>query len=487
MKKTLSILLIFSLFLLGSCTSTTSTTILSSTTSLTTSSETTTSTTVAVISPDSIGTNSLTSSSLVLPDWIDDAVMYEVNVRQYTEEGTFAAFQEALPRLQELGVEVLWFMPIHEISWTHRIGTLGSYYAITDYDSINPEFGTLEDFHNLVSEAKSLGFKIVMDIVFDHTGWDSPWITEHPEYYIQVNGEIVIPRGTNWQDVAELDTSRQDVITELGNVLSYWASEFGIDGFRCDFASGVEASTWEVLRAQVEAINPEIFFLAEDDSIYSWFDTFNANYGGWSLLTNLQNVYHGTATKWTLINYLKQANAKYPEGAFSLNFITNHDINSWDGTIESRLGSSADVMTMLTFTLPGMPLIYSGQESSLEHPLAFFDKDLITWNGYDLQPFLEGFVNLKKTHEALYNTNFSNSTDFLYNANSKLLSYVRFDVMSGDQVLVLANLSSTTVTTSIHFDTYSGVWTNYETNEQVAFDPIDSVSVPGYGFVIYTK
>ena len=482
--------MIITLLVLTACSTSVTTSQVTETTTLTTSTTETTSTTTerSIVSPDFIGSDTeIVSPFISIPEWMNDSVMYEVNFRQYTEEGTFDAFREQLPRLQELGVEVLWFMPIHEISITNRNGSLGSYYSITDYYSINHEFGNLQDFQELVTEAKSMGFRIIMDIVFDHTGWDSLWITNHPEYYIQQNGQIVIPRGTNWTDVAELDTSRSDVIEELSNVLTYWVSEFDIDGFRCDFASGVEKSTWEALRDSVTELNPEIFFLAEDDSIYSWFDTFNANYGGWSLLGYLQNVYSGGYTKANLISYLKQANTKYPNGTFPLNFITNHDINSWDNTIVGRFGNSADLMTMLTFTLPGMPLIYSGQESSLEHQLAFFDKDLIVWNNYDKQDFLQTLVSLKKNHEALFNNNFTDSTDFLYNNHSRLLSFVRFDTVNNDYVMVIANLSASTITRDVHIDKYFGDWNNYETGESITLEVINEFSLSPYSYIILTR
>jgi glycosidase len=426
----------------------------------------------------------LTHSQIDIPEWMDDSVMYEVNIRQYTTEGTFNAFKDELPRLKELGVEVLWFMPIHEISVTKRLGSLGSYYAITDYYSINPEFGSLNDFEELVDEAKSMGFKIVLDIVFNHTGWDHEWILDHPEYYIQSNGVITYPE--TWQDVAHLDTSQPEVIEELSDVLTYWVSEFDIDGFRCDYAGGVEASTWEILREDVEAIKSDIFFLAEDSSNYSWFDTFNANYGGWSLHGYLTQIASGSYSKTGLTTYLRLMNSRYPIGAFPLNFVTNHDMNSWEFTLDDHFGESLDLVTMLTFTLPGMPLIYSGMESSLEHQLQFFEKDEINWNNYDRQPYLEKLIDLKISHPALFNDNFSNSTDFLYSSDDSLFAFVRFDEETEDMVIVLANLSDSVITSDVHFDHYTGLWVNESGNNSL-YEPIESFTLNPFEYIILTK
>lgn len=437
--------------------------------------------------PTYIGDNqNISTSTISMPNWMNDSVMYEVNFRQYSKEGTFRAFESNLPRLKELGVEILWFMPIHEISLVNRIGTLGSYYSIKDYYGVNPEFGTLEDYRHLVQSAKDMGFKIVMDIVFNHTGWDHDWISDHPEYYLHVNGEITHPIGTTWYDVAELDTSRSDTIQALGDVLYFWIHDFDIDGFRCDFASGVEKSTWETLRSRVASLKEDIFFLAEDNTRYDWFDTFNANYGGWDLLAHLQSIYQRNEQVVDLINYLKLANQRYPDGAFPLNFMTNHDMNSWEGTIESRFGESKSLMTMLTFTLPGMPLIYSGQESSSEHMLQFFEKDQINWNQYDDQPFFESLIDLKVNHEALYNDNFTNSTDFLYVNDPDILAFVRFDEASDDYVFVVANLSSYTITQTVEMNSYMDYWTDFSGN-QVKLEEYQTFILEGYQYLIFTK
>lgn len=436
--------------------------------------------------PEFIGEKqTIKSSENSLPDWIDDSVMYEVNIRQYTPEGTFEAFEEHLPRLKDLGVEILWFMPIHQISLEKRNGTLGSYYSVQSYYSVNPEFGTVADWTHLVDTAKSMGFRIFMDIVFNHTGWDNPWMTEHPEYYTKINGNFIHPSGTDWYDVAELNTANDDLITALGDILVFWVQEFDIDGFRCDYASGLEKSTWDTLRGRVESVKPDIFFLAEDNSRYDWFNIFNANYGGWDLLSHLTNIYRGYEDKDDLINYLKLANGRYLEGTFPLNFVTNHDINSWNGTIKTRLGNGSDLMTMLSFTLPGMPLIYSGQESTDERMLEFFEKDLVSWNGYDYQDELEYLVDLKLNHQALYNDNFTNSTDFLFTDESDILAFVRYDLEADDYVLVIANLSNKSITSTVHMNKYLGQWIDQFDNE-LYLDEYHEFSLGAFEYVVYS-
>jgi glycosidase len=423
-------------------------------------------------------------SPLILPDWIDDAVMYEVNLRQYSEEGTIDAFMEDLPRLQELGVEILWFMPIHPISLERRIDDLGSYYAVQDFYDINPEFGTLEDFEELVDTAHQMGFKVVMDIVFNHTGWDHDWITDHPDWYTQSEGVIVHPPGTNWLDVADLNHRNTALVTELAKIARYWVEEYDVDGYRFDYASGVPKGVWNTIREEVELVKEDVFFLAEDNSRFDWFDIFNSNYGGWALLHYLTGIYNNTSSIDDLEYYLKSTNRDYLVGSFPLNFTTNHDINSWEGTHEERLGESYFMMSMLTFTLPGMPLLYSGQESSVEHRLQFFTKDEINWNNYDNQSVFESFIDLKQENPALFNDNSSNSLYFVHSEDDGLFSFLRTREDSSNQVLVVANMTNEPITSLVHVGDFAGTWYN-EDGVEMELHRIEEVELGAYDYLIF--
>ncbi|MDF2484461.1 MAG: 1,4-alpha-glucan branching enzyme, partial [Herbinix sp.] len=246
-----------------------------------------------------------------VPDWSDNATMYEVNIRQYTQEGTFKAFEEHLPRLKEMGIKILWFMPIYPISMEKRLGSLGSYYAIADYQGINPEFGTKEDFQHLVDTCHEMGFKVILDWVANHTGWDNAWIRENPDWYTKnAEGEIIYPE--TWEDVADLNFESKDMQNAMIKAMSYWVKEFDVDGYRCDYAGGVPLDFWENVRTKLDRIKP-VYMLAEDDRSMAFLKyAFNSNYG-WSFYHDLNNVAKGTKKASSLASYFKNKVKNYPD------------------------------------------------------------------------------------------------------------------------------------------------------------------------------
>lgn len=414
---------------------------------------------------------------------VDRAVMYEVNIRQYSEAGTFKAFEADLPRLQAMGVDILWLMPIHPISETLRKGELGSYYAIADYEAVNPEFGTMDDFQDLLDTAHDLGFKVILDLVINHTGWDHAWITDHPEYYTQVNGEIIHPAGTDWTDVADLNHANDDLVEELAEMTAFWI-EKGVDGYRADVAGSVPLHVWEAVDDAIKAVNPNAFLLAEDNSVFNWFDIFNSNYGGWWLLHEMHQIANHQTGETGLIHYLNVTHDRYLEGSFPLLFTTNHDVNSWEGTHEERLGPYTPLMQTLTFTLPGMPLLYSGQEADQETQLAFFEKDLIAWGEYSNTAFLKELIELKDTNPALYNTNIFQSTYLLDDDDLNVLSFLRTTQNHENQVLVIANLSNQAKSVNVHLHAFQGIWD--ENGESVTLGQQSRIDLDPYGWRIFT-
>ena len=366
----------------------------------------------AALIPDS------TATTVVHPDWAPNAVIYEVNLRQYTPEGTLKAFATHLPRLKELGADILWFMPVHPISKDGRKGTLGSYYAVADYKAFNPEFGTLDEFKALVRKAHDMGFKVIIDWVPNHTGRDNRWLTEHPDWYARdTDGNLVSPY--DWTDVYKLDYSNPEMRRGMIDALAFWLREADIDGFRCDVAGEVPTDFWDEARPQLEAVKPGIFMLAEAskpelqknafDMGYNWpmKDLFNA-----IAATAGQNTYlrpDSTAVEYPakraidIDTLLAKQAIEYPAGTYMMNMITNHDLNSWEGTEFQRLGNLTGAMAVLTYTLPGMPLIYTGQETGLDRALEFFEKDVPpTWAPRnDYFEFYQKLNHLKHTHPAL--------------------------------------------------------------------------------------
>lgn len=332
------------------------------------------------------------TTTVVHPDWARNAVIYEVNIRQYTPEGTFNAFRSHLPRLKELGVDILWLMPVHPISEVNRKGTLGSYYAVADYKAVNPEFGTMEDFRTLVDSVHAAGMKIILDWVPNHTGCDNAWVAEHPERYARNEaGDMFGPY--DWTDVYKLDYSRPSTREAMIDALSFWLTDAGIDGYRCDVASEVPTDFWNEARPQLQkAAGRPIFMLAESsapdllehafDMDYNWpmkdlFSEIAATAGQYSFVAPGQDAPRSFKARHAadIDSLLEYQHHVYPVGGIMMNMTSNHDLNSWEGTEFERLGSLAPAFAVLSYTLPGMPLIYTGQETGLNRALEFFEKD----------------------------------------------------------------------------------------------------------------
>ena len=332
-----------------------------------------------------------TFTSLQHPDWSRNAVIYEVNLRQYTDEGTVNAFARELPRLKELGVDILWFMPVHPISELNRKGTLGSYYAVQDYTGFNPEFGTVDDFKAVVKTAHQMGMKVLIDWVANHTGCDNGWVAEHPEWYVHDSlGQMVGPY--DWTDTYKLNYMNPQMRQAMIDAMLYWVKEVGVDGFRCDVAGEVPVDIWDEARRQLQEANPDLFMLAEASVPALQQDAFDMGYN-WPMkdlfseiaATSGQYFFkkegEDTVRKFperhaTDIDSLLALQAKqYPTDTYLMNMTSNHDLNSWEGTEFDRLGILAAPFAVLSYTLPGMPLIYTGQETGLARAFEFFEKD----------------------------------------------------------------------------------------------------------------
>ncbi|KOH43951.1 alpha-amylase family glycosyl hydrolase [Sunxiuqinia dokdonensis] len=385
------------------------------------------------------------------PEWLNDAVLYEVNIRQYTPEGTFKAFAEHLPRLKDLGVDILWIMPIHPISEEKRKGRLGSYYAVQDYKGINPEFGTMEDFQKLVSQAHDLGFKIIIDWVANHTGWDHQWIYDHPEWYTKDSTGAIIPPNPDWSDIADLNFDEQPMRRAMIDAMDFWLEEADIDGFRCDVAWGVPQDFWEDARASFDSIKP-VYMLAEDEDHPALLEyAFESNYA-WKLHHLMNDVARGDRTAQAIRNYFNEMDEDfYAPGSFPMQFITNHDENSWAGTVEQRMGDAADAFAVFCFTVPGIPLIYSGQEAGLNKQLAFFEKDEIDWSNLEKQSFYKQLIDLKTENQALWNGDAGGDFKLLETSNNEqVLAFTR--EKDANKLLIILNLSDRPLVSDIKFD-----------------------------------
>ena len=339
----------------------------------------------------------------VHPDWTYKSVMYEVNIRQFSPEGTFAGVEAQLPRLKELGVDILWLMPMYEIGTEGRKGTLGSYYAISDYKKVNPEFGTMEDFEHLLAEAHKLGFKVILDWVANQTAPDNVWMTEKPADFYERDSLGNAIYEYDWTDTRSLNYENEDVWWAQDDAMRFWLAK-GVDGFRCDAAGEVPAEFWKGILPKMNKDYPDIYLLAEAerDNLADATETFDANYA-WELHHLLNSLAQGRKTVADLQDYVTRDAARFPKEAFRLTFTSNHDENSWSGTEFEREGAAANACAVLCFTLPqSQPLIYTGQEVGLSRRLEFFEKDPITdWSANEYTAFWKKLVDLKHNNPAL--------------------------------------------------------------------------------------
>ncbi len=375
------------------------------------------------------------------PGWSRDATIYEVNLRQYTPEGTFRAFEAHLPRLQKMGVKILWLMPVNPIGQLNRKGTLGSYYSVKDYLSVNPEFGTMADFKSLVGKAHSLGMYVIIDWVANHTSWDNNLIREHPEWYKQDKSGRIISPVSDWTDVAGLDYSKPGLRAYMRNAMLFWIKEADIDGFRCDVAGMLPIDFWNETIPLLRK-SKDIFMLAEDENPRMHDSSFDATYS-WDLFHLMNAIAKGKKTPDKIDSLLRSEQKRYNSDAYRMRFTSNHDENTWNGTEFERMGDGARVFAVLTFTLPGFPLIYSGQESAMNRRLRFFDKDTIPWNDYSLLGFYSNLIQLKAKNKTLRNGNQGGEFTKIQGQNDK--NVFAFTRTRGTEVLlVIANLSPQT-------------------------------------------
>jgi alpha-amylase len=334
--------------------------------------------------------------------WAHTTSIYEVNIRQYTEEGTFAAFASAMPRLKEMGIQTLWFMPITPIAAKNRKGRLGSPYACSDYLTINPEFGTLEDFKSLVNEAHNLGFKVIIDWVANHTGWDHVWTISNPAYFKKDPITNDFKTASGMDDIIELDYDNPALREAMIDAMIYWVKECDIDGFRCDLASWVQVDFWQEARPIIDTVKP-LFWLGEFDELESpeWGRVFDASYS-WKWMHKTQEFYQNHLPLVMLESLLAQYSAIQGTSMRAW-FTTNHDENTWNGTEYEKYGNMAKALAVFSCTWNGVPLIYNGQElPMLAKRLAFFEKDVIPWNGkYKMHDFYKTLLNLHSHHPAL--------------------------------------------------------------------------------------
>ncbi len=406
-----------------------------------------------------------------VPDWAKNAVIYELNTRQFSKEGTLAKAAEALPRIKNLGVDIIWLMPIYPICTTNRkcnpkekTACMGSPYAAHDFKAVNPDLGTDADFRDFVKKAHGLGLKVILDFVPDHTGWDSKWMTEHPEYFKKIDGKMTTPvdpksgAPTDWTDVAMLDYENKDLRKAIIDAHEYWLKEFDIDGYREDVAGFVPNDFWAELRVELDKIKP-VFMLSEWADVPEHLTScFQMNYG-WNFHALIKDVYKGKKNADSIADYLVKYKTQFPKKGWQMHFTQNHDENCWNGTERESFGPAGDAFTALCFTFDGAGLIYNGQENSLDRRLSFFHKDEIDWSGKSRADFFKKLTDLKHTSKALLNGLDGGETVRIESDDPKnVLAFTR--EKDGDKVFCVYNLSAKARTVNLKGDGFAGKFRN---------------------------
>lgn len=412
-----------------------------------------------------------------LPDWAKNAVIYEVNVRQFTPEGTFNSFASHLDRIDDMGVDILWLMPIYPISMKNRKATndksvedfpdtadrskyLGSPYAVANYKDVNPDLGTKADFKKLVAEIHKRGMKVILDYVPNHTGWDNPWITDHPDWYTQdEEGNIIDPidPGTGeswgWTDVADLNYDKQEMRDAHIDALLYWVRDMNVDGFRQDVAHNVPVDFWKQVTPKLMQAKHDVFLLAEAESpALRSEDAFHADYG-WEFHHLMNDIAKGEKNVGHIDEWLAANKTKNQKG-FHIHFTSNHDENTWSGTVFDRMGDAHKALAVLAATFDGMPLLYGGQEEPLKHRLPFFTKGDIGFGDYAYSLFYKSLFDLKDRNQAIWNGSYGGDLEKIAESTDV---YAFKRVKNGDSVTVLINLSDKKVPVTITEDLNAGI------------------------------
>ena len=415
-------------------------------------------------------------------DWMKDKTIYEVNLRQYTEAGTFKAFESHIPRLKEMGVEVLWFMPVTPISEKGRKGSLGSYYACSGYTKLNPEFGTEQDFISLIQLIHKHEMKVIIDWVANHTGREHEWMQSHPDWFSQdEDGNFTERNG--WDDVVDLNFENQDMRAALIGAMQYWVRTFNIDGFRCDMAHLVPLDFWSKARKACETIKP-LFWLAECEDI-EYHSVFDASYA-WSWMHATLKVEELGVNE--IYNQL-HAYAQYPKGAYKLFFTSNHDENTWNGTEYEKYGIAAKAWAVFTFMWKGIPLIYSGQELPNYKRVAFFDKDSIDWtNAPQLASFYKTLIQLRKKYNCIVDGDSFN----LPTSNNQVMAFLRYGHQPENKsekqtILVVLNFSHQIQKLELAHDYLNGQFTNAFSGLSFAFNKQVSFELMPGDYFVYVK
>ena len=423
-------------------------------------------------------------NGVVHPAWSRNLAIYEVNIRQYTAAGTFTEFEKHLPRLKEMGVGILWLMPIQPIGELNRKGTLGSYYSIQDYHAVNPEFGTLDDFKSLVKKIHELGMYVIIDWVANHSAWDNPLTVEHSEWFTKDSTGNFVPPVADWSDVIDLNYDNPELRKHMIAAMVYWVRETDIDGYRCDVAGMVPTDFWDAARAELDKTKP-IFMLAEWEDPALHKKAFDMTYS-WEIYRAMNAIAAGKKTVAAIDSLLNAEAQLYPPDAYRMRFTSNHDENSWNGTEFERLGGGAAACAVIAGAIPGMLLIYSGQEAGLNRRLPFFEKDSIEWREHEFAGRYSKLLHLKRENSALWNGAAGGEFIRVPNSNNQaVFSFVR--EKSSDKVFVVVNLSNAEQEVVFSGSAFLGAYTEIFSQFAATFSQDARLTLQPWEYRVFVK
>lgn len=418
-------------------------------------------------------------------DWTRDAVLYQLNTRQFTPEGTFKAAQMHLPRLAAMGVDIIWLMPVHPIGEANRKGALGSPYAVRDYRAVNPELGTEAEFRAFVDEAHRLGLKVILDWVANHSAYDNPLTVTHPEWYTRTpEGALTSPAGTDWSDVADFDYRQPALRRYMTESLVFWVREFGIDGYRCDVAGYVPTDFWETARAELDKVKP-VFMLAEWEQRDLHARAFDATYG-WGWKEAMQRLVKSGEGAGPIRGYYAGQLETWPHAAMRMVYTENHDQNSWDGVAAQIYGEAYEAAIALSFVGSGLPLVYNGQEADNDRQLKFFERDPIVWKEVRHAALFAKLIALKTAHPALHNGRFGAAmVEVPTSAHADIYAFTRGQ--KGARVFAVFNLSPRPHSITIAQARHHGRYTDGLTGTPMTFAGNETLDLPAWSYRIYTE
>jgi glycosidase len=420
-----------------------------------------------------------------LPDWARGSTIYEINVRQFSASGKFAAVTADLPRLKALGVDILWLMPIHPIGELHRKGSLGSYYAVKDYLAVNPEFGTEQDFRDLVAGAHQLGLRVILDWVPNHVSPDNALTRTNPGFFWRDDqGNLTPPHGFDWTDVVQFDFNAPGFLDYQANALLHWVKNFGVDGFRCDVAWGLPTPFWNELTKRVRAAKPDAFFLAEAELPQQQVAAFSLSYG-FDLHHAMNSIAQGRKSASGLDEAYARIRAHFPRGGALMVFTSSHDENSWAGTEFDRMGAGYVPFAVLTFLLDGVPMIYNGQEVNLDRRLEFFERDPIAWpkETHPTTKLYQTMTALRRANPALHTGAAMRRLDTTDNATF----YVIERSAGEKKVLGIFNLTAKDAKADLYDAALTGRWTDAFTGETVELNGLVPLDLKGWRHRVLVK